>query len=288
MISKGDALAFMVLSAVPLKQYLAYDQLHLEIVHVAADLLDKAADAVLGNENIQAVYRQLQAAADVIDADAIEKALQNLKGLLILLIIAAIDGIKVIIATLSSYILQAVGYWQMQDLQMQAVVIIIIVALAILSLLKARLPSLFLGEDWSRYSSELEIREKCVEPLLKNLKIKYETERPCKFRQGDDTHEGKIDFFLYDDWGPITIIEDKITVKNEEDLRNARVQARSYCLGLYIFENIVVNSFMIASKEGLKIYRIKHNEDNLIEDVSPGKLKRSRKRWIKEKLLEIR
>ena len=67
-----------------------------------------------------------------------------------------------------------------------------------------------------------------------------------------------------------------------------RRRARSYCIGLYIFENIVVNSFVIASKEGLKIYRIKHNEDHLVEEVSPDKLNRSRKRWIKEKLLEIR
>ena len=107
----------------------------------------------------------------------------------------------------------------MQNSQTQTALVFIIAAIVILSLFKARLPSIFLGEDWGRYSSELDIKIKCIEPLLKNLKINYVSDRPCKFRQGHVTHEGKIDFYLYDDKGPITIIEDKATIENDEDLR---------------------------------------------------------------------
>lgn len=288
MATIGAALAFIMLSAASLPQYSVYDPLNIDISGIAGDLPDKAADAIVGNKDVQAVYRQLQAAINILDANAIEKSILNLKGLLIIAIAAAINGIKTIVATLAYYIPQAERYWQMQSFQTQTASILVIIALAILSLFKAGLPSRFLGEDWSRYSSELEIKEKCVEPLLRNLKIQYVSARPCIFRQGDVTHEGKIDFFLYDDRGPIAVIEDKTTIENDEDLEIARAQARSYCLGLYIFENIAVNSFVIASKEGLKIYQIKCGEDSLIVNVSPDKLNRSRKRWIKEKLLEIR
>jgi len=281
----GAAFIFMMLLAVSLSYYFAYDLKHLDVSSIIGDLPDKTKDAILGNGDIQAIYRQMQAA---VDADTIEKASQDIKSLLGTVIATAINKMKFFISTLASYVPLIEKYWQMLGWQTHATLIFIIAAIVILSLFKARLPTIFLGEDWSRYSSELDIKVKCIEPLLKNLKINYVSDRLCKFRQGHVTHEGKIDFYLYDNNGPITIIEDKATIKNDEDLRNARAQARSYCLGLYIFENIVVNSFVIASKEGLKIYRIKHNEDHLVEEVSPNKLNRSRKRWIKEKLLEIR
>ncbi|MGA9099988.1 MAG: hypothetical protein WB392_13770 [Methanotrichaceae archaeon] len=281
----GAALIFMMLLAVSLSHYFAYDLRHLDVRSIIGELPDKTADAILGNENVQVVYRQMQAA---VDADTIEKASQDIKSLLGMVIATAINETKIVIAMLASYVPIAEKFWQMQNFETQTALVFIAAAIVILSLFKARLPSIILGEDWSRCSSELDIKIKCIEPLLKNLKINYVSDRPCKFRQEHVTQEGKIDFYLYDDNGPITIIEDKATIKNDEDLRNARAQARSYCIGLYIFENIVVNSFVIASKEGLKIYRIKHNEDHLVEEVSPDKLNLSRKRWIKEKLLEIR
>ncbi len=288
MARTGAALVFMMLLAVSLSYYLDYDLKHLGGGSVVGDLLEKTAYAILGNGDVQAVYRQMQAAVTAVDADTIKKASQDLKSLLTIAIATAINKTKIIVAILASYVPFAEKYWQMQNLQTQAVLAFIIASIVILTLFKARLPSIFLGENWSRYSSELDIKIKCIEPLLKNLKINYVIERPCKFREGHVTHEGKIDFYLYDDMGPVTIIEDKATIKNDEDLRDARAQARSYCLGLYIFENLVVNSFVIASKEGLRIYQIRHKEDHLVGEVSPDRLNRSRKRWIKEKLLEIR
>lgn len=288
MVVIGDALALIMLSPFSLPQYSAYDLLYLNISDMAGDLLDKAADAIIGNSNVRAVCRQLHAAINILNADTIEKAILNVKGLLMIAIAAAINGIKIIIAMHAYYFPQAERHWQIQSFQSQAALIFGIIALAALSLSRTGLLSIIFREDWSRYSSDVEIKERCVEPLLKNLKIKYISARPCKFRQGDATHEGEIDFFLYDDIGPIAIIKDKATIENDEDLKNTRELARSYCLGLYIFENIAVNCFVIASKEGLKIYQIKHSEDHLTLNVSPGKLNRSRKRWIKEKLLEIR
>ena len=285
------ALILVMLLAVALSYYFANDLKHLDVSSIIDDLLEKTANAILGNEYVQAVYHQMQAKITVVAAIAIEiieKASHGLKILLTAAIAAVSNETKIIVAMLAPYLPIAEKFWQMQNSQTQTVLVFIIASVVILSFYKARFHFIFLGEDWSKYSSESDIKIKCIEPLIKNWKFNYVSERPCKFRQGHKTHEGKIDFYLYDDNGPITIIEDIATMENDEDLRNARAQTRSYCLGLYIFENIVVNSFVIASKEGLKIYKIKHNEDHLVEEVSSDKLNRSRKRWIKEKLLEIR
>lgn len=285
------AFAFMMLSAVSLPHYSAYDLSRLNISGIFGYLLRKVKGAAYGNENAHAIYHQLQsavAAVVTVGKDVTGKASQDLKSLLATITAAITYETKIIIAMLAPYISLIEKYWQTQNSQTQAALFFVIAVIVILSLVKARLPSIFLGEDWGRYTSELDIKTRCIEPLLKNLKINYVSDRPCKFRQGHVTCEGKIDFYLYDDKGPVTIIEDKATIEDDEDLRSARAQARSYCLGLYTFENLIVNSFVIASKEGLKIYRIKHNEDLLLEEMSPDKLNRSRKRWIKEKLLEIR
>ncbi|MFB3764387.1 MAG: hypothetical protein ACE14P_03960 [Methanotrichaceae archaeon] len=285
MVRVGAALVFMVLLAVPLSHYYVYDLQDLNCRSITGDLPDKIADSISRNENIQAGYRQMQAAVNV---DTIGKASKDLKSLLTIAVTEAINKTKIAAAMLASYLPLAKNYWQMLGWQTQAILAFIMAAIVILSLFRARLPFMSAGDDWEGCVSECDVKVRCIEPLIKKWGFSYISERPCKFRQGHETYEGKIDFYLYDDNGPITIIEDKATIKNDEDLRNARAQARSYCTGLYIFENIVVNSFVIASKEGLRIYQIRRNEDGLVEEASPDKLNRSGRRWIKEKLLEIR
>lgn len=257
-----------------------YDQKQLDLGSRADVLLDKAADAVWNNEDVQAVYRQAHTA---VDTNAANKAIQDFKGLME-------DVATTILERTSFYIYQAENYWQTFSWkafswQMIAGLVFII---PILYLFIARFASLIKGEDWSKCSSEGEVDMKCIEPLLKGWEFNYVPQRPCKIREGHETREGQIDFYLYDKDGPVTIFEDKAAIKSNEDLKNARAQARSYCIGLYIFEDIMVNSFVIASKEGLWIYRIKNNEDVLVQRVNPSALNWSAKRKIKNLLLELR
>lgn len=257
-----------------------YDLEQLDLSGRADALLDKTADAIWNNEDVQAAYRQAHTAADI---NAANKAVQDIKGLME-------DAATTILERTSSYIYLAEKYWQTFSWkafswQMIAGLVFII---SLLYLFIARLTSLLTGEDWSKCSSEGEVDMKCIEPLLKGWKFNYVPQRPCKIREGHETREGQIDFYLCDKEGPLTIFEDKATIKSDDDLKNARAQARSYCIGLYIFEDIMVNSFVIASKEGLWIYRIRNNEDVLVQRANPRALNWSAKRKIKNLLLELR
>jgi hypothetical protein len=239
------------------------------------------------DEGVGPAFRQAQ---NAVDSGAISRAFQDVGNALTYIgraVTRALGMAREILmripfshTDLTQYINLVDKYWR--------VIAGLVLAIAVLLLFKAILPAMSAGPDWSRYTSEKDIKTKCIEPLLKDWKFSYVSERPCKIRMGRETLEGKIDFYLYDGEGAITIIEDKNTISGEEDLKNARVQARSYCTGLYVFEDIVVNSFVIASREGLWIYQIKHNVDIPVERVSPKNLKGSKKRQIKDKLLEIR
>lgn len=271
------ALALMLLAIFIVS---GYDLEQLDLSGRADVLLDKTANAVWNNEEVQAAYRQAHTAADI---NAANKAVQDLKWLMA-------DAATTVLERTSSYIYLAEKYWQTFSWnafswQMIAGLVFII---SLLYLFIARLASLLTGEDWSKCSSEGEVDMKCIEPLLKGWKFNYVPQRPCKIREGHETREGQIDFYLHDKEGPLTIFEDKATIKSDDDLKNARAQARSYCIGLYIFEDIMVNSFVIASKEGLWIYRIRNNEDVLVQRANPRALNWSAKRKIKNILLELR
>jgi hypothetical protein len=239
------------------------------------------------DDSVRSTLRQ---ARDALDSGVINKAgrdIANVLSDLEWMVTSALERARELLMSLpvpgtnlTLYINLVTRYWR--------IIAEIILIILILFLLKARLPALFSGPDWSMYTTEDEIKKRCIEPLLEDWKISYLRDRPCKLKQGNKTVEGKIDYYLYDDDGAITIIEDKNTINGEEAQKSARAQARSCCIGLYIFESIAVNSFVIASREGLWIYRMRHNEDYLVERVSPKKLNGSKKRQIKDKLLEIR
>jgi hypothetical protein len=252
-----------------------------------ASLLLNEAGKTVWDDGVGPAFRQAQ---NAVDTGALNRAVRDVGNALTYLgrmITRALEKARAVLMSLPVPHINLTQYINLVDKYWRIIAGLALV-IAIWLLLKAKLSAISAGSDWSRYTSEHDIKTKCIEPLLKDWKFSYVSEQPCKLRQGHETIEGKIDFYLYDAEGAITIIEDKDTIGGEEDLKSARAQARSYCIGLYVFENIVVNSFVIASREGLWIYQIKHNVDHLVERVSPKKLKWSKKRQIKDKLLEIR
>ncbi|MBI2297347.1 MAG: EVE domain-containing protein [Armatimonadetes bacterium] len=116
------------------------------------------------------------------------------------------------------------------------------------------------------YATEAEFEEAVVEPLLRRWEFRFETQSPCRFRTGTSTYAGRVDFVVRDGRGPLTLFENKLRIADAADLDSATQQGRSYALMLGL------PSFVVASPEGLWLYRFNRHEPVLVRQVDIEKL----------------
>jgi len=131
------------------------------------------------------------------------------------------------------------------------------------------------------FTSEAEFEEEVVAPLLERWGFKYQAQYPCHFRFGSQDHRGRVDFFVSDERGPLTLFEDKFRIHNEDHLQPAVAQAKSYAIMLGL------PSFVVAAPEGLWLYSLHRNVEQLELDV-PGDTLAEREEELRSQLLRLR
>lgn len=123
-------------------------------------------------------------------------------------------------------------------------------------------PMMNTGISSQLYATEAEFEEKEIVPLLKRWGLKYKQQHPCRFRVGSQNHTGRVDFYVSDQHGPLTLFEDKLMIRDDKDLKLAVNQAKSYAILLGL------PSFVVASPEGLQLYTLNKNEESLVKKIS--------------------
>jgi hypothetical protein len=117
-----------------------------------------------------------------------------------------------------------------------------------------------------QFTSEADFEEQVIEPLLKRWGFNYQAQYPCRFRFGTQAQRGRVDYFVSDGQGPITLFEDKLRIMNEQERAPAVEQAKSYALMLGL------PSFVVAAPEGLWIYSLERNVENLERHIPTNEI----------------
>ena len=117
------------------------------------------------------------------------------------------------------------------------------------------------------FAFEADFADQVIEPLLRQLGFRFEREYRSQFFVGSQSIHGRVDFFISDDRGPITLFEIKRKILDEKALNLAVEQGKSYALMLGL------PSFVVASPEGLWIYSLSRNRTKLEKHISTDDLK---------------
>ncbi len=117
-----------------------------------------------------------------------------------------------------------------------------------------------------QYASELEFEEEFIVPLLKRWGFQYQYQYPQIFHVGSQKHHCRVDFYVSDEKGHLTLFEDKLRIMNDIDLKLAVEQAKSYALMLGL------SSFVVASPEGTWIYKLNKNQEELVKNFNSNEI----------------
>lgn len=115
-----------------------------------------------------------------------------------------------------------------------------------------------------RFASEEQFEDEVIEPLLRGWGFRFERQHLCKCHFGTQDIHGFVDFLVSDQSGAITLFENKLKIVNDEQLQKAVDQAKSYALLLGL------PSFVVASPEGLKLYSLSGNREELVAERAVG------------------
>ena len=132
-----------------------------------------------------------------------------------------------------------------------------------------------------QFTSEEQFEDKIIEPLLRNWGLRFQRQVRCKCHFGTQDINGFIDFLVSDQAGPVTLFEDKLKIINETQLQKAIDQAKSYAL------LIGLPSFVVASPEGLRLYRLSMNQETLVAELNVNANKKDEEAFRKQ-MLSIR
>ena len=133
------------------------------------------------------------------------------------------------------------------------------------------------------YRSEEDFENQAVVPLLKQWSLRYRRQYPCAFQFGTQLHVGRVDFYVTDNKGALTLFENKLRILNDRDLQRAADQAKSYALILGL------PSFVVASPEGLWVYRLRKNLATLAQHVEWEELQtKQQEDRLRDTLLRLR
>jgi len=118
---------------------------------------------------------------------------------------------------------------------------------------------------------------------MKQWGFEYRRQHPCHFRVGSQYTRGRVDFYVRDERGLLTLFENKLRILKDEELRPAVEQAKSYALLLGS------PSFVVASPEGMWLYSLERNDEKLVKGSTVDELKDlNREEGFKRLLLSLR
>lgn len=117
-----------------------------------------------------------------------------------------------------------------------------------------------------QYTSEQEFEEDFVIPLLKRWGFQYQYQHPQLFHVGCQQHHCRVDFYVRDEKGHLTLFENKLRIINDLDLKLAVGQAKSYALMLGL------SSFIVASPERIWIYKLNKNQEELVKNYNGNEI----------------
>jgi hypothetical protein len=132
-----------------------------------------------------------------------------------------------------------------------------------------------------QFESEAHFEDEVIEPLLKRWNLDYQRQYRSRFRFGSQDHFGIIDFYVSDGRGPITLVESKFRILDENDLKEATDQGKSYALMLGLA------CFVVASPEGLWVYSLNRHKESLETHISLDQLE-ARDEEIRSTLLKLK
>ena len=131
------------------------------------------------------------------------------------------------------------------------------------------------------FTSEEQFENEVIEPLLRSWGLRFQRQVLCKCHFGTQDINGFIDFLVSDQTKPITLFENKLKIINDDQLQKAIDQAKSYALLLGL------PSFVVASPEGLKLYRLTMNQETLVAALVVGANKADEEQF-RERMRSIR
>ncbi|MEI7512950.1 MAG: hypothetical protein WCK01_05875 [Candidatus Uhrbacteria bacterium] len=97
----------------------------------------------------------------------------------------------------------------------------------------------------AHYAKERHFEDDFIIPLLKEWNVKYQREYICKFPDGAP---GRIDVFVSDDEGTLTLFENKLSIRTFSERQKAVEQAKKYALWYRL------PSFVIATPQDMQVY----------------------------------
>lgn len=130
-----------------------------------------------------------------------------------------------------------------------------------------KLPTLATPERSGQFTSETEFEDKIIVPLMRQWGFEYRRQHPCHFQVGSQYTRGRVDFYVRDERGLLTLFENKLRILKDEELKPAVEQAKSYALLLGS------PSFVVASPEGMWLYSLERNEAILVKGSAVDELK---------------
>jgi hypothetical protein len=131
------------------------------------------------------------------------------------------------------------------------------------------------------FVDELDFEDRVIDPLLRGWGVRFKRLYPCRFAFGSQTHDGRVDFYVSDDKGPVTLFENKFRILDDRHRDAARDQAKSYALMLGL------PSFVVAAPEGVWVYSLDRHRPTLELRVSGQDLERQGD-TIRSKVLSLR
>jgi hypothetical protein len=132
-----------------------------------------------------------------------------------------------------------------------------------------------------QFGLEAEFEDKVIRPLLKGWGFKAQGQYTCPAWIGSQELQLRVDYLVSDDQEPLTLFEDKLRIFDDEDLKSAMGQAKSYALLLGL------PSFVIASPEGMWLYSLDGNQEKLVEPISQLKVRSQQEQEFRELLLKL-
>ena len=118
---------------------------------------------------------------------------------------------------------------------------------------------------------EITFEDHYILPTLQGSGIPFLRQHTISIRIGRAAYQGRIDFYLYDDDGILSIIESKRSIPTSFELAEAVAQAKSYALPLGS------PSFIIAAPQHIWLYSLERNRENLEKEYSVSQFKRTAK-----------
>lgn len=117
--------------------------------------------------------------------------------------------------------------------------------------------------------SERLFEKTIIVPLLEQWKLPFRQQVHCRLRLGKGIRTGRIDFLVHteDNAAPLTLFENKRSIRNIFERDRAVVQANAYARARRL------RSFVIAAPEGLWVYSRPNGKPHLEREFTADQLR---------------